>query len=336
MAPRPVRVMQSFRTPRPTTNPYIVMLDQALAAEPGIEHSRFTWRRALLGRLDVMHFHWPEVLLEGDRAWKRWGKRQLFRLMLLRASLTRTVLVRTVHNLELPSGLDAPTARLLLALERRTRMRILLNERTRPAWESATVVIPHGHYVDWFAATPRVPASPHTLGFAGLVRAYKGVESLVAAFERTAPDRPGLRLRISGRPTSSALRTELESLAASDDRITLDLRFLDEDAFATAIMGAGGIVLPYRHMHNSGAALAALSLSRPVLVPRNEVNTDLAAEVGDGWVYQYDDDLDADDLRRFDDALAASRAPSPDLGARDWGTVGEQHARAYRDALGTR
>ena len=95
-------------------------------------------------------------------------------------------------------------------------------------------------------------------------------------------------------------------------------------------------MLPYRHMHNSGAALAALSLSRPVLVPRNEVNTDLAAEVGDGWVYQYDDDLDADDLRRFDDALAASRAPSPDLGARDWGTVGEQHARAYRDALGTR
>lgn len=101
MAPRPVRVMQSFRTPRPTTNPYIVMLDQALAAEPGIEHSRFTWRRALLGRLDVLHFHWPEVLLEGDRAWKRWGKRQLFRLMLLRASLTRTVLVRTVHNLEI-------------------------------------------------------------------------------------------------------------------------------------------------------------------------------------------------------------------------------------------
>ena len=57
----------------------------------------------------MLHFHWPEVLLEGDRAWKRWGKRQLFRLMLLRASLTRTVLVRTVHNLELPSGLDAPT-----------------------------------------------------------------------------------------------------------------------------------------------------------------------------------------------------------------------------------
>ena len=36
MAPRPLRVMQSFRTPRPTTNPYIVMLDQALAAEPTI------------------------------------------------------------------------------------------------------------------------------------------------------------------------------------------------------------------------------------------------------------------------------------------------------------
>ncbi|WP_454227882.1 glycosyltransferase [Propioniciclava flava] len=333
MALRPLRVMQSFRTPRPTTNPYIVMLDQALAAEPTIDHVRFSWREALLGRLDVIHFHWPEVLLEGDRPWKRWGKRQLFRLMLLRAAVGGTAFVRTVHNLELPSGLDPATRRLLVTLERRTRLRILLNDVTKPAWESATVVIPHGHYVDWFAATPRVLAAPHTLGFAGLVRAYKGVESLIEAFAQTAADRPQLRLRISGRPTSAALRSELESLAATDARVTLDLRFLDEDAFATAIMSARGIVLPYRHMHNSGAALAALSLSRPVLVPRNEVNTALSAEVGEGWVHQYDDLVDADDLRAFDDAVAHEPAEPPRLGGRDWSTVGAQHADAYRAAV---
>ena len=333
MAERVLRVMQSFRPPRPTTNPYIVMLDRALSDEPTLRHERFSWTGALLRHQDALHFHWPEVLLAGDRPWKRWGKRQLFRLLLLRAALGRTLIVRTVHNLELPSDLDPATLRLLETVEERAGLRVLLNPHTQPHWASATVVIPHGHYVDWFADVPRVEAEPHSLAFVGLVRRYKGVETLLDAFAATAADRPELRLRISGNPTNAELRTELEQRAAADPRVGLDLRFLDEPDFATAIMSARGVVLPYRHMHNSGAALAALSLARPVLVPRNDVNTALAAEVGEGWVHQYDGDLDADDLRAFDDALAGPRSERPDLRARGWALAGQRHAQAYRDAI---
>lgn len=333
MAERAWRVMQSFRPPRPTTNPYIVMLDRALAAEPTLQHERFSWSGALLHRLDALHFHWPEVLLSADRPWKRWGKRQLFRLVLLRARLQGTVIVRTVHNLELPSDLDRATLRLLREVEERAGLRVLLNPHTRPHWDSPTVVIPHGHYVDWFADVPRVEPEPGSLAFVGLVRRYKGVEALLDAFAATASDRPQLRLRIAGNPTTADLRADLERRAAADPRVGLDLRFLDEPDFATAIMAARGVVLPYRHMHNSGAALAALSLARPVLVPRNEVNTALAAEVGQGWVHQYDGDLDADDLRAFDTALAAPRSPHPDLSGRGWALAGARHAQAYRDAI---
>ena len=50
-------------------------------------------------------------------------------------------------------------------------------------------------------------------------------------------------------------------------------------------------MLPYRHMHNSGAALTALSLDRPVLVPETDVNRDLARETGPGWVVTFAGEL---------------------------------------------
>ena len=126
MPERAPRVMQSFKPPRPTTNPYITMLDRALATEPSIVHLRFSWRDALLSRVDVLHLHWPEVMLEGDKAWKRWGKRSLMRLLLLKLRLTNAAVVRTVHNIEPPQDVDASHAALLLKLDARTDHRIVL------------------------------------------------------------------------------------------------------------------------------------------------------------------------------------------------------------------
>ena len=56
-----MRVMQTFGEPRDTTNPYLVMLRDALVAEPTIEHVPFSWRAALTGRYDVLHVHWPDT-----------------------------------------------------------------------------------------------------------------------------------------------------------------------------------------------------------------------------------------------------------------------------------
>jgi beta-1,4-mannosyltransferase len=94
-------------------------------------------------------------------------------------------------------------------------------------------------------------------------------------------------------------------------------------------------VLPYAEMLNSGAALLALSLRRPILVPRNDVNDLLAAEVGEAWVQRFDGPLEAADLLR---ALAAVRAAglasaAPDLTRRSWDGVGESHAAVYAEVL---
>jgi hypothetical protein len=93
------------------------------------------------------------------------------------------------------------------------------------------------------------------------------------------------------------------------------------------------VVLPYRDVHNSGAALLALSLDRPVLVPDNEVTAELAAEVGPGWVHRYDGELTAETLRRALSAVREERrAPRPDLSGREWDGAAAAHVAVYRQA----
>ena len=333
---RSLRVMQSFGAPRPTSNPYVHMLDAALARTPGVEHLRFDRRSVLLGRIDVLQLHWPETLFGTATGVKRLARRAFAVALGARLALGRIAVVRTVHNVELPQDVSRWERRYLEWIERRTDYRIVLNELTALPDDMPRSIIPHGHYRDWFADVEPVDREPNTLGFVGLVRRYKGVESLMDAFTATAASAPELRLRVSGNPSSPELAAETRRRGEADPRIELDLRYLSESAFAQAVMGASGIVLPYRFMHNSGTVLAVLSLGRPVLVPRTEVNVALAAEVGPGWITFFDDELTADDLLAFAEHVSAEPVGSPNLDARGWDDAGEAHREVFRRAVAAR
>lgn len=329
-----IKVMQSFGRPRATSNPYIHMLDEALRGTPGLEHLNFDRRSALLGRYRVFHFHWPEVALGGSTSFRRVMRRVYFQLLLWRFRITRTTIVRTVHNIELPTGISPWERRMLEHLERVTDLRIAINPQTKSADGEDQVSILHGHYIGWFAAEPRAAATPGLVSFVGLIRKYKGVEDLIRAFELTAEQAPELALLIAGSPSTSELESGIKDLAETDPRIELEFGYLSEAAYAHAITRAELVVLPYRFMHNSGSVLAALSLMRPVLVPRTDVNAALCAEVGPGWVYQYDGMLDQHDLL---DTIARARVDhrdrAPDLSRRQWRDVGEAHLAAFRQAV---
>jgi beta-1,4-mannosyltransferase len=325
--------MQSFRAPRPTTNPYITMLDQSLREELGDGHRRFDWREALLTRYDVFHWHWPEGKLEGTRWWKAAGKHVLVLALVLKHRLTGVAVTRTVHNVKLP---DVPRVSrwLLQLIDRFTDHRIVLNETTvLPISQSRSVIV-HADYQQWYARYQASEIVRGRVGAFGAVRRYKSLDALLLAYSGAVTQRPDLSLRIGGRPSTDELRSGIENDVAQLPGAAATLRFITDEELVELVTSCQLVVLAYRFMHNSGSVLAALSLGRPVLVPRNDVNEALADEVGHDWVHVFDGDLDADALLR---ALAATEdlAPGsmPDLSGRGWKKTGSDHRAAYETAI---
>jgi glycosyltransferase involved in cell wall biosynthesis len=326
-------VQQSFPEPRPTTNPYLVMLRDSIREQPGVQLRTFSWRGVLTRRFDVFHVHWPEILVSGQSPLKAIVRQGFTLLLLAKLALTRTPIVRTVHNLDLPDGISRRERWLLRLIERRTTLRIRLNPLTPLPEHAPFETIVHGHYRGWYAPYPHAPRVPGRLAYVGLVRRYKGVDALVSTFRRAFGGQDA-SLTVGGKPSNDELVEQLESLAAGDRRIALHFAFLSDAELVSAVTAAELVVLPYREMHNSGGALSALSLDRPVLVPSNEVNRMLAAEVGDDWVLRYEGELTPAAL---EDALgrAQSLVPDarPDLSHREWDDAGRAHVAAYRRAI---
>lgn len=329
---RDLVVLESVPAPRPTTNPYLIQLLRSMP--PGVTPRTFGWRTALTGRYDVFHVHWPENLARGATRWRTAARRLALTALLARLTLTRTPVVRTVHNTAPHEDRGAVERALLRAVDRRTRLWIRLSETVDlPAGvpAGACVTIPHGHYRDWYREHEVPAREPGRVLFVGLIRPYKGVEDLLAAFGQvTAP----LTLRVVGRPTEEALRRAVEEAAADDPRVSARLEYVDDPTMAAETGRAQVVVLPYRRLENSGAALLALSLGRPVLLPEGPMAAELAAEVGPGWVHTFRAPLTAADLERAV-AEAAVLAPdaAPDLSAREWPASGEAHAVAFRQVL---
>lgn len=332
---RPVRVMESVRELRATTNPYIVQLIETLERRDDTDVLLFGFARALAGRYDVFHVHWPELLMSARTPLRRLARRLLITAFVTRLHLTRTPVVRTWHNLARPDGLSRWDHRLLDALERRTRHVIRLTDQTAPPLAVPTSTIVHAHYRDWFERIePAFEATPNPRRalYFGLIKPYKGVEHLLEA----VADSPeaDLDVRLVGSPTDPALEARVRAAVAADPRVSAELSYADDATLAAEIAAAALVVLPYKAMHNSGALLLALSLDTPVLAPDNEVNRRLSEEVGDGWIHLFDGTLTIEDLERAMKTVAAHPPPGrPDLSAREWPESAALHAATFRAAL---
>ena len=289
----------------------------------------FSWRTALFGRYDVFHVHWPELLVRGDSVARTAAKRGRFVLLLARFALRRIPVVRTMHNVTAHEAGGRIEQILLRALERRTTLWIRLNPFT-PVPDTAPVrTILHGHYRDWFHLASHPPPDRHRLLFFGLLRTYKGIEELLAAFAGLRD--PEARLHIVGRAEEPSLVGAIAAAEGRDDRIRARIGYLPDEELAQEVLKGQLVVLPYHTVHNSGAALLALSLGRPVLMPETQTTRWLQAEVGERWVVTYRPPLTAEVLAS---ALVGSERPGepPALVGRAWPVVAAAHAEAFEAA----
>jgi glycosyltransferase involved in cell wall biosynthesis len=176
----------------------------------------------------------------------------------------------------------------------------------------------------------RAPGARLELVYFGQIRPYKNLDSLLSAARGLSPD--DVRLKLIGWSKDPEFTRLLERLAAKAPAVSLDIResLVPQLDIEEAVDAADGVVLPYRRILNSGAALFALSRNRPILAPRLGTLPELRDEIGAEWVDLYDSEaVTTDILAGFGARLREQGAPTADLSSYDWGPIGESIGRFF-------
>lgn len=323
----PITVLQCALRPPKGASGYI---DQITTHAPADIRFRYLSVGAMLfGDFDVVHLHWPDFLVRGVTPVLSPVHMLVASAFVARLRLSGTPVVSTMHNLAPHEGVSRVGSLLLRQLEKGVRAYIRLNEFTPEPDGTACVVIPHGHYGEVVGAAGEADPVRGRVVYCGLVRRYKGVDTLLRAF--AGLDDAGVSLRVVGFPYDLGVAQEVVRATRRDSRVTADLRYVPDEVMARELAAAELVVLPYRQMHNSGTVLFALSLRRPVLVPDTPVNRALRDEVGLEWVHLFPGELDTGALRAALERTARGLPASPPrFAGRDWRAIAQRHADVYR------
>jgi glycosyltransferase involved in cell wall biosynthesis len=150
-----------------------------------------------------------------------------------------------------------------------SRYDLELLRRTYPLPDEQVVTAPHGPYNQYDTAGDGAERTgDFVFLYFGVIRPYKGVEDLVAAFERLPAEvLDASRLVIVGE-TWEGWTAPLDAVAVSPakDRITVVNRYVDDAEVATHFAAADAVVLPYRRSSSSGPLHIAMSAGLPVVV----------------------------------------------------------------------
>ena len=316
-------------------NPYNQLLVDSLV---GVTDTvAFRWKRALFGRWEVLHVHWPEAILFGTTRKKKIVKAALFLAVVGRAKMLRRSMVWTVHNIAPHEPLVGLGQLAYKAWTSAVSARVHLNSGTVGLAggrdRAIDVVIPHGLYpypTSGSRVHPRA-SEPNRLVFFGAIRAYKKVPELVRAFKATSD---GWTLTVAGEPFDLKLEQEMRAAGSGDARVKILSRRLSEGELEACLADCDAVVLPYDGLINSGALLLALSRGLPVLVPNSKSVRALADEVGQEWIDTFEGEISPADLRAFFRFVSEVDRESPDLESRGWRRIGDAHAGLYRRLTG--
>lgn len=202
-------------------------------------------------------------------------------------------------------------------------------------------VIQHGAF-DYLTRLPEEKPLPAELGgaegpvilFFGLLRSYKGVDTLLEAFRRVR----GAELWVVGNP-----RMDVEPLrrlaAEAPGRVRLLTRFVEDAEVPAILRRADLVVLPYRDAEHSGVLYAALAFGKPLLLSAVGGFPELAEQGAARLVPPEDplalaaalDDLLRDEAARIELAAAAGRAAT---GPYSWDETARRTLALYEELLG--
>ncbi len=115
-----------------------------------------------------------------------------------------------------------------------------------------------------------IQRAERTVLFFGAIRPYKGLEHLVAAFQRIADKDRGYRLIVVGEAKKGSeqyLRDVQEAIErnSSRERVIQKIQFIPDDQTELYFKAADVLVLPYTLIYQSGVLFLAYSFGLPVI-----------------------------------------------------------------------
>jgi glycosyltransferase involved in cell wall biosynthesis len=136
----------------------------------------------------------------------------------------------------------------------------------------AVEMAPHGPYEHLKARAEQSPepcdSSVTQLLFFGLIRPYKGLEDLLAAFNQMSPEQAGkFRLTVVGETWENwTMPAEMIALSRHRERITFVNRYVSDAEASRFFANADVLVLPYRRGSASGPMHIAMSAGLPIVL----------------------------------------------------------------------
>lgn len=342
-----LRVLASPARKNKVNNPFNSLLYDAMPAD--IEVFEFATTPFNAHRWDIFHLHWPDLMLR---------HKSLLRIHIKAWRLLRKInevkkrggkIVWTAHNLEphkMPLGSFAlrlwqkilSTLDGVIYLNRQGQEQL---EKSYPSLRGkSSAVIPHGHYIgvyppcrNDFLQRLGIEQSKTHLLFFGKIRSHKGISSLLEAFGGIREDRANLI--IAGQPDKQEHDSISNSTHFKKNNIRTLLRHIQDDEITGLFQAVDAVVLPYRNILNSGTAILALSMQRPVVAPRVGSLPELQKTYGDNWIFLYDPPLTSKILEDVLDWLPERERTSLDLSRLNWETIAQQTADFYRQLMDT-
>jgi glycosyltransferase involved in cell wall biosynthesis len=308
------------------------------------------------GRHDIIHIHWIDPFVRSGS--NNVDLKNAYSLVrdLVFCALHGSKIVLTIHNL---IGHDSNSPKLEIAIQtllasissriiihcESARHELELCYRWAPIIKSKIRVINHGSFIRNYRNTITkdeartrlsIPPEKTVLLFFGQIRAYKGLGELLDCFSSLHD--PRLALLIAGKPSPDPVTRELLNRCRAVPGAQVYPSFVPDDEVQLYMNACDAVVLPYRSVLTSGAALLAMSFGRAVIAPRLGCVGELLAG-GGGILY------DPGSSRALTDALRKALDLDLDAaGARnygiarglDWSGVALRTAAVYNSALGRR
>lgn len=336
---RPIRVLIDNRYQHWGQNPFVQLWSDSLDSD--IRLLPFTWRRALFGSYDLVHFNWPEYLFVYRSPIKHLAGWLLTLCLAARMRVTRVPYVRSFHDIEPWVSVGASDKFLMRILDGCVSHVVYLTDpkalgvEYRPALSGVPVsTIKHPEYgplVDSIESQhPAAQSGPPFMLCFGILRPYKAYESVIDAFLHLDP-RSGVRLKIMGAAPDPEYLEELEKRIGGSPLIELHAGRVPDDVLVQEIAAARCVVVPYARLYNSGVVFMALSVGAPILLRAGPVSSELRAEYGAEFVIVYEGQITPADINAVFCRPKPVKTHTPV--ERTWSHAGGRFSELYRTLL---